>query len=291
MGMDHTPLLAYLRAHIDELETIALSSNRILRLPWEGGRCIVKQEHRKPEERSPFWFAMDYIFQSNFASQRRSVAALAPALCNPHIPVAGVICTDETLKVQVFEEMEGRGYAPDTFPEDEGVLYQLGQYLGFLHGRSWPAFGCWPSAEQPAASFGQRLLEAMESILERYWQGDERAWTQFRAIRGSIPAPTAFHLMMTDLSANQFVYDEGLHAIRGVVDLDAYVVGPREWELTILELCLPEGSAFRRGYERYGALPDLSGCRDVYRFFSYLCDPWERADLSEFLARPKLLER
>lgn len=61
----------------------------------------------------------------------------------------------------------------------------------------------------------------------------------------------------------------------GVVDLDAYVIGPREWELTILEMCITQPAAFRRGYEHYLPLPSFAPFRNFYRLWSYLCDPEE----------------
>jgi fructosamine-3-kinase len=81
---------------------------------------------------------------------------------------------------------------------------------------------------------------------------------------------------MTDISGNQFVYDG--QRISGVVDLDAYVIGPREWELSTLEMGITAPAAFRQGYECYRPLPPFAPFRRFYRFWMYLNEPGDGYD-------------
>jgi hypothetical protein len=123
----------------------------------------------------------------------------------------------------------------------------------------------------------------MQSLIDTYWKEDKNVLNYFSRIQECRIAPTTYSLIMPDISANQFVFSQDLNKINAVVDFDAYVIGPREWELSIIELCLSNRKFFKDGYEVYCEMPELSESRDFYRFFSYLCNPWEKKDLQSFL--------
>jgi hypothetical protein len=50
-------------------------------------------------------------------------------------------------------------------------------------------------------------------------------------------------LIMTDISANQFLFE--VNEITACVDLDVYVIGPREWELALLENYVKDMDCFK----------------------------------------------
>lgn len=111
-------------------------------------------------------------------------------------------------------------------------------------------------------------------------------WYSIKEVFGSdfnTQRKNIYSLIMPDISGNQFVYSDELDAVTAIVDLDAYVIGPREWELAVVEQCLRNGSAFVKGYESYQEFPDITESRSFYRFFSYLCDPWTEKDLNTFM--------
>lgn len=280
-------LKAYIKEHIGEMETLPLSSNTIYRLRLEGAQYIVKQARLQPEALSPFWYGLFHVFGSGFDTQRRNIAALVAKLkTNPHVAVPDVVCTDDALQYQVFEEVDGLPYEPDAFPAEATVLHQLGQYVGFLHSEAYEHFGRYPDPDRRRERFVPLLLETMQTIIDQYWPADHGVRQYFdRLCAMDFPIGT-FSLIMPDISANQFIFTPDGKTLRAVVDLDAYVVGPREWELVILEMCMADGAAFRAGYETCGPLPDLSGWRALYRFFAYLCDPWEQTPLRAFMDSP-----
>lgn len=290
----HTPLKTFIGQNIGSWAPFAVSTNKLYRFCFSGRHYVLKQPHERADGLSPFWQSMQDIFGSTFAGQRRNVAALVDTLAqNPHIPAAPVVCTDETLAYQVFEEVPGLAYAPDIFPNSASLLHQLGQYVGFLHQSKYPQFGVFPpDGRNPTfdvASFGLRLRSCMQRLIGRHWAEDTAVAAYFRQLPLDTLQVGSFSLMMPDISANQFVFAPTLDCIRAVVDYDAYVLGPREWELAVLELCMQDGTAFRQGYESYAPLPDLSATRAIYRFLMYLCDPWESIALEAFLAQPAVL--
>ena len=70
--------------------------------------------------------------------------------------------------------------------------------------------------------------------------------------------------IMTDFSANQFLFDGD--KVTACVDLDACVLGPRSWELAMIEETVPDMAAFRQGYEEYLPYPENPDEIALFRF-------------------------
>lgn len=266
---------------MEDLEIVSISSHTVWRAKIDGKRCIIKRPRMALDALSPFWRMLRSVFGVDFDTQRRDVFALAERLAqNPHIPPARPVFAGEDFVV--MEEMDGTAWEPDAFPQSEGVLRRLGQYIGWLHSKRMDTFG----DRREAGTFAALLLAAMKEIIDRDWQGDGDVLGYWEGLSAQDWQVISFAPVMLDISANQFVFSPDFQDIRAVVDLDAYVVGPPEWELTVLEMCMADGAAFRAGYETYGPLPYIARWRGLYRFAMYLCDPWEKAPLADFMEQP-----
>ena len=262
------------------------SSNRVYRFSLDGQRLILKENPDPAQPPSPFWWAIQELFEVDAQARRQDLFRLYAFLReNPHIPPAEPLLISEKYRFQLFREATGSRWEPDEFPGHPETARQLGRYLGWLHSHSLPGWGS-PLFGGREGCFAKAMAACMAEMISLYWHGDIRLKQALEELEP--PEPESFYPIMPDISGNQFLYGEGFRKIAAVVDLDAYVSGPRELELTIVELCLTHGEDFRKGYEAYRPLPELSRCRSFYRFFSYLCDPWAGTDWEEFLNRPIL---
>ena len=274
----------YISENIDKFDLLMTSSNQVYRFMFENESYILKKNWLTLDNLSPFWFAIHKIFGSDFESQRRNISNVLIFLRkNSHIDVAEIISTSDEYRYQIFKEVEGVKYEPDEFPDNLEIEYQLGLYIGYLHSIHFDEYGFYPLSNCKKHDFKKDMIGCMEYIIDTYWNKDENIWNYFKHICEIKIAPTSYSLIMPDISANQFVYSHDLNKIRAVVDFDAYVIGPREWELSIVELCLKNGNAFWNGYEKYNKMLDITDSRSFYRFFTYLCCPWERVDLHTFM--------
>jgi hypothetical protein len=121
-------------------------------------------------------------------------------------------------------------------------------------------------------------------MISLYWNNDDALDSgvreYFQTLR-SINLPSSeYSLIMTDTSANQFLFEE--NKITACVDLNAYVIGPKEWELALIENCVKDIDSFKKGYEQYQPLPGLDGTREFYIFMMALCDIWEKQEMKNF---------
>lgn len=278
----------YVANHIGQFDLLARSTNDVYRFSHHNEGYVLKKNRLSAENLSPFWAALHRVFGFDFDTQRKHLRSVLQRLCNPHVDVVELISTSDTSRYQIFKEADGIKYEPDSFPVSAEIEHQLGLYIGSLHRNEFDRYGIYPDPDK-AGSFKQDMIGCMQHIIETHWKNDADVRECFNSIRRCEIAPRSYSLIMPDISANQFVYSHYLGRINAVVDVDAYVVGPREWELCILEMCLNSRKPFAAGYEQAQKLPDISQCRSFYRFFSYLCNPWEKVDLQKFMTDHRIL--
>lgn len=270
---------------------VPYGSNRLYAVQTAAGaRYVVKQPKVVRENVSPFWQQMAAIFGINRVTQLTGLPRVAARLQQQGIvPVPQVIQVESAAALPdaayaVMTQLDGVAHEPDEFPASAAIHYQLGQYVGYLHTQAYAGYGNLLMTQlQPKADFFPALVANMHRTVTTFWQDEAALHVQIDQVMAMADPDAIFStaaLIMVDISANQFVYQN--ERISGVVDLDAYVIGPREWELAILELCITDPVAFRQGYECYSTLLAFAPFRAIYRLWSYLNEPGRGYDADDF---------
>jgi len=277
-----------LHKDIRNFELKSKSSNQLYYFEADNNQLVLKTPNLELSNLSPFWKQLRNIFGSDFITQTNNVTSLVKYLNrNPYIKVPEVFYSETEEKVfQVFQRIEGRDYEPDEFPSNEELNYQLGQYIGWMHSHRFNGYGIYSYNLRLKSStqFLEDVLASMESIIKEHWSTNEEVRNYFDNIESVMPKEIgSFGLIMADISANQFVYSNDFKRINSVVDIDAYVIGPINLELTVLEMCFTNCSSFKKGYEEYCKLPNFNSFRAFYRFLIYLNDPYGPPALEDFL--------
>lgn len=280
-----TLLEAALRGR-ESFPLISRGSNAVRRFSHGGADYILKENNMREESLSPFWRTMRDVFGLTMAGQIAHIAAIAK-----HVEGNGSVAVARPAAAQgdlhIYPAMEGVPWEPDTFPASPAACGQLGRMLGGLHSLPLEGFGTMYDHSGDPDAFLRRLLAAVERRRVEY-RAEDKSVARALEAAARTPAPTGFALIMADISANQFLFAPGLEGIAAVVDLDAYVAGPPEWELAVVEMCLPDedcAAAFAQGYREIRPLPALAPCRTLYRLAMYLCDPWDAPPVDEFLGQ------
>jgi hypothetical protein len=97
--------------------------------------------------------------------------------------------------------------------------------------------------------------------------------------------PNYFVPIMPDLRWDQFrVLDDGRLAL---LDLDAFVVGPRELELVLLEYIIdkPHHDLFKEDYQKQLDYPDLTMVRLSYQVLLFAMNVLGETDLTKWLSK------
>ncbi|GAA2760702.1 phosphotransferase [Actinopolymorpha rutila] len=267
---------------------VALNSNHLYRLETaSGARYSLRVPRLRPTALSPFWQYMQDTFGLRYGSQLLSVDPILRAidedgLLEAPCPIAATTVGDRP--AYIFTWVEGTSWEPDEFPDSGEVHERLGEYVARLHLRTHDKYGTLTEQAFDPVEFVARTNANLRHTISRFWthRPDIGAWFE-RHATAMDPDVFTGHLapIMPDISGNQFVYRDGTPA--GVVDLDSYVVGPRELELAVVETCLTRPEDFRRGYESVLPLPRFEEFRAYCRFWMLVCEGGGDPDVDEFL--------
>jgi hypothetical protein len=177
----------------------------------------------------------------------------------------------------------------------ESALEHLGQALSHIHGQRFPYYGH-PSGRvrHPLPSFPRRLAETLRLLVQQFHQGNARicaALEPMCAAALQLPPLEAGALVMIALDPTQFLTDG--ERLTGLVDTEAYVIGPRALDFIALEYVLnqPGAAAVARGYARLLPLPDLAAARPVYRYLYRLLEVQGKPDLDAWMEQPAVFGR
>lgn len=125
----------------------------------------------------------------------------------------------------------------------------------------------------------------MEACIHTHWNSDEivdgKVRQFFEELKELHFESSKYSLIMVDLSADQFLYEGG--NIVSCVDLDAYVVGPVEWELSFLKTQIEDWDSFRAGYETYQNMPKFEESSKLFFFLMALNAHWDKSEMESLL--------
>lgn len=155
---------------------------------------------------------------------------------------------------------------------------QLGSHLGSLHAATTgDGFGIFARRHDFALEdWWRRFGRAYRTVADELARGSARVaavrekldrplqWAE------STPPPSSSVLVCVDQSPSHYLgSDDG--RISGMVDLEAHVWAPREYELAIVELWLRDLDTFRTAYERHLPWPEgMEGVRIAYWLFTWM---------------------
>lgn len=254
--MNDSGIMEYVASHLSERRILSCSTNETSFMETPGGKVIVKRCLMKKDRLSPFWERIRFLFGLDISGGHPAMKEIISLYQeNPHIPCTRLI--GQAGDISVFSFMEGDSWEPDEFPQSAAIARQLGRFIGFNHIRSGDF--CGVPGQPNVEDFSERLRAYVLSRLTR-----REAPEAVRRFLENGLADTGYALIMTDISANQFLF--GGDSISACLDFDACVFGPREWELELLEACISDMDAFREGYEEYLPYPDISKTGGLYDF-------------------------
>ena len=278
-------ILTYANENLHAFEKGGVSSNEIYFFEYQSQKYVLKKALMLGENLSPFWQMMKNVFNFTFEKQTAALPKVYNLLKeNPHIHVAPFVAADETTMIYGFEE--GQTWDEDNFPRGQNNAYKLGQFIGYNHQINHR--NCGIAGIEDVNNFYEKALLHMESTISRHWNSDDEidkyVQTVFEKLKNQHNAgpfrSQNYSLMMADISADQFLYKND--DITACVDLDAYVIGPVEWELSFLHNQMEDWESFKRGYETYRPLPQFEAQKLFFQLLMALnCFP-KSSDLLQY---------
>ena len=247
------------------------------------GRMVLKVCNQENIQQSSFWRGMNTLFKANFPDNLQHIATICQ-----QITATSPLTIPDTIAAQANSFVLASWLEGDTVDADnitDTMVSQLAEHLGQLHQQTQTT---WGSFHQPSLSFEQwpiRLQETIKTLAEDHSQpipADilNTALQQAKAIEVDEFVP-----IMPDLRWDQFLQQND--RLSALVDLDAFVFGPKGIDLVLLEYLLSEQQAeiFNRHYQQYAHIHDLTPFRISYRILLFLMNVLGENDLNNWLAR------
>jgi len=246
---------------------------------------------------SPFWQIMEHQFGFNlkveigcFDKLYSHINKVSP-LTIPQLIQAEThqINTDNQSAFILTSEIKGS--VIDAEDVALPMVDQLAEHLISLHHQPQSNFGVINRQSLPAKEWPERLHTTLEKSAKKWggvFKSNHKYLKQALAACELIQADE-FIPMMPDLRWDQFLVDNGkLHAL---VDLDAFVLAPRELDFVLLEYILgPEYfDQFIKSYSQHHSIPDISQVRPAYRLLLFYMQVLGEQDIEAWMNAPEKL--
>jgi len=245
------------------------------------GPMVLKLCNHQIVQASTFWQAMNKLFDINFP------ASLA------HIDKTHFFLNQEgRLQIPEFIASEAstfvlarylKGDDVDFGQVSDDMVIQLARHLAKLHQIKYSLWGAFHHAEFLSSQWSTRLQQALSSLAEVHpitIPEDilEQALQQAAKLDIDIFVP-----IMLDLRWDQMLHQHD--QLSAIVDMDAFVIGPRELELVLLEYQLNQHQAeiFAKAYQKNADWPDLTEQRFCYRLLLFLMNSLGETDVEKWM--------
>ena len=283
-----TDILSYVKKNKDSFEKGGVSSNQIHMFHFDGKKYVLKTPLMVGDNLSPFWLMMKRVFRFTFEEQNAHLKDLYNALKdNPHISVAPFVAADH--EAMIYEYIVGDSWDEDEFPKGKENAYRLGKYVGYNHQIDHEHCGI--IGVEDVTDFYSNVISHMEECIRTHWNSedlvDQKVRMYFETLKENRFVSSKYSLMMVDMCADQFLY-EGENII-SCVDLDAYVIGPVEWELSFLKTQVEDWDSFKAGYETYQRMPEFEESSKLFFFLMALNVHWDKQEILKHLMEVEML--
>ena len=275
-------ILSYAKGNVASFQKGGVSSNEIRFFDYDGKKYVLKTALMLGDNLSPFWTMMKNVFLFTFEKQNEHLNNLYHILKdNPHIPVAAFVAADN--EVMIYEYMQGDSWDEDEFPKGTDNAYQLGRYVGYNHQITYE--NCGIISVEDVTDFYSNVLFQIEECIKKHWNSDDsidkKVKEYFEELKENRFVSSKYSLIMVDMCADQFLFDN--ETIVSCVDLDAYVIGPVEWELNFLKTQIEDWERFAEGYETYQNMPRFEDSSKLFFFLMALNAPWDKQKMEKIL--------
>lgn len=265
------------------------STHRLWQCQTIDGPMMLKVCNRHTVAASSFWQGMNSLFALSFPACLADMAAIyqqvqhiSPLMVPEHIASD----FSETASFVLVRLIAGDDVIADAISDQ--IVQNLVHHISDCHRYKSTTWGTLLRPQLAEDQWSMRLqrtlkqLAATRAIPQNILQ---EALQQAVMIKQVECVP-----IMLDLRWDQFLHQNG--KLSAIVDLDAFVTGPRALELVLLEYLLDQRQAviFKQHYEKTHLMPDLTQVRTAYRVLLFLMNVLGETDIARWMNAPHHLE-
>lgn len=263
------------------------STHQIWRCETDIGRLMLKICQHRNLEQSSCWQVINQLFGRNLPAEMGRIGDIQQQLVRDgRLPVPELIaCGSQTATSSAFmlnRFVSGKMLTAEMLSDD--LIAQLARHIASLHAQKGEQWGDLSRPQYHADAWPQALLKTL--VRQAGEQGIAEPWLPLAVSQVERVNPVIFAPIMLDNRWDQYLVEEG--TISALVDIDAFVCGPPELELVLLEYQMEQQQAdvFAKNYQAILPMPALNEVRICYRFLLFLMHALGEADLDRWMRHP-----
>jgi len=258
------------------------STHQLWHCETTDGSMVLKLCNHQTIQTSLFWQGMNSLFAVDFPNSLGQIEQIHQFLSE-----------QSCLNVPEFIASESSSYVLSRYVTGDDVNFenisdlmvkQLASHIVQIHRHQWLNWGAFDHAAFSEQQWSERLQQTLIRLSEVHPTTIpsnilNHALEQAKTLRVS-----SFSPIMIDLRWDQMLHQQGY--ISAIVDMDAFVIGPKELELVLLEYQLTQEQAdlFARSYQEISELPELAGQRYCYRLLLFLMNSLGEVDITKWMS-------
>lgn len=176
------------------------------------------------------------------------------------------------------------GVMLETSHLNDHTIAQLAAHIASLHQDEYTTWGELSQPQREAKTWSEAVRQTLLNQAE--FNSISSSWLNLALAELEQIEHTTFAPIMLDNRWDQYLFED--NRIKALVDIDAFVAGPRELELVLLEYQLDSRQAalFANVYSESLPMPDLSMVRLSYRLLLFLMNALGESDLDIWMQSP-----
>ena len=263
------------------------STHKLWRCETEQGSLILKVCDHDNVQKSAFWQGMNSLFDADFPRSLRNIATTYNKIAEEGILTVPRFIAAEGDSHVLAEWLEGDAIVAEDVTDF--MVIQLAQHLGKLHSQIQSNWGPMHQAKLDAEQWSSRLYKTIQNLADNSSATIPNNVMTLCLHQAEAIKVEQFVPIMVDLRWDQFLQKN--KQLTALVDLDAFVYGPKGLELVLLEYLLnaEQAALFKQHYQHNIELVDLNPIRKTYRLLLFLMNVLGETDLDAWFSRSAVL--
>ncbi len=248
------------------------------------GRMVLKVCDEGSVTQSGFWQGLNHLFLADFPNSLEQIDRTHALLAMQGCCVIPDFVASSRGRFVLSRFLSGDDV--DAAQITDVMVVQLAKHVGKLHQQSQSTWGNLHSSVYEARDWPKRLHATLLALAAQSGVTIRKSFLQDVLAQANAIEESEFAPIMLDLRWDQFRTLEQSNQL-ALIDLDAFVIGPRCLELVLLEYVLTPKhfTLFKATYMDKNDWPDYSAQKTSYQLLLFLMQVLGETDLASWMKR------
>lgn len=248
------------------------------------GRMVLKVCDHDSVSHASFWQGMNHLFGADFPNSLGQAKAIQTYVATQGLLTLPAVASAQSNRFVLTRYLDGEDTEAATVTDDQ--VLALAHHISRLHSQKNVAWGHVLQPRFKAEIWGKRLQSTLQTLAETTALTVPASLLNDCLRMASALKETDFVPMMPDLRWDQLRALKGTNKL-ALIDFDAFVIGPRALDLTLLEYVLTAEQfiLFQDTYTKSRDWPDYVMQKPCYQLLLFLMHVLGETDCEAWMQR------